>query len=78
VSGQNRTFWVASGGIFLANALYSLLQGYWLPGLLQVATAGMAAIAAACSPRLGGDTDSSRPAVRAPTDESEVSPDGRA
>lgn len=46
-SGQSPTFWIASGLIFSANALFSVIHGYWLLGVLQLVTAGMAALAAA-------------------------------
>jgi hypothetical protein len=46
VSGHHPKFWVASGLIFFANALFSIAQGYWLLGVLQMVTAGMAAVAA--------------------------------
>jgi hypothetical protein len=46
VSGQYPSFWVVSGFVFLANALFSVAEGYWLLGLLQIATAAMATIAA--------------------------------
>ncbi len=46
VSGQSPSFWIASGLIFFANALFSIVHGYWLLGALQMVTAGMAALAA--------------------------------
>jgi hypothetical protein len=45
-SGQSPTFWIASCLIFFANALFSIIHGYWLLGALQLVTAGMAALAA--------------------------------
>jgi hypothetical protein len=45
-SGQSPTFWVASGLVFFANALFSIIHGYWLLGALQLVTAVMAALAA--------------------------------
>ena len=49
MSGQYPVFWVASGLIFFANALFSIVQGYWLLGVLQLVTSGMAALAAVSS-----------------------------
>jgi hypothetical protein len=46
VSGQSPTFWAVSGLIFFANALFTIAHGYWLLGVLQLITAGMAALAA--------------------------------
>jgi hypothetical protein len=46
VSGQYPVFWAASGCIFFANALLSMAEGYWLLGILQIVTSGMALIAA--------------------------------
>lgn len=46
MSGHYPIFWVVSGLIFFANALFSIVQGYWLLGVLQLVTAGMAAFAA--------------------------------
>ena len=57
MSGQNRTFWMASGAVFLANALFSIVEGHWLPGVLQLVTAGTAGVAAICSRQLGRDPD---------------------
>ena len=42
-------FWLVSCLVFVANALYSLIQGYWLLGTLQAVTAGMAAVATVAS-----------------------------
>ncbi|HEY7071428.1 MAG TPA: hypothetical protein VH479_14975 [Acidimicrobiales bacterium] len=47
VTGQSPTFWVVSGLIFFANALFTIVHGYWLLGLLQLVTAATAALAAA-------------------------------
>jgi hypothetical protein len=49
MSDQYPIFWVVSGLIFFANALFSIAKGYWFLGFLQVITAGMAAVAAAHS-----------------------------
>lgn len=46
MSGQSPTFWAVSGLIFFANALFTIVHGYWLLGVLQLITAGMAALAA--------------------------------
>lgn len=49
VAGRYPIFWLVSCLVFLANALYSLLQGYWLLGSLQAVTAAMAAVATVVS-----------------------------
>jgi len=46
VTGQSPIFWVVSGLIFFANALFVALHGYWLLSVLQLVTAAMAALAA--------------------------------
>jgi hypothetical protein len=59
VSGQYPIFWLASGLIFFANALFSVAEGYWLLGLLQIVTAGMATIAATYSRHARPEPDNS-------------------
>jgi hypothetical protein len=59
VSGQYPIFWVASGLIFFVNALFSVAQGYWLLGILQIVTAGMATIAAIYSRHYRQEPDNS-------------------
>jgi hypothetical protein len=44
VSALSPLFWVVSGLIFFANALFSLSRGYWFLGLLQLVTAALAAV----------------------------------
>jgi hypothetical protein len=46
VGGQSPIFWVVSGLIFFANALFVAVHGYWLLSILQMVTAAMAALAA--------------------------------
>jgi hypothetical protein len=49
VAAQSPIFWVTSGLIFFANALFVAVHGYWLLSILQMVTAAMAALAAAQS-----------------------------
>ena len=44
MSALSPLFWVVSGLIFFANALFSLSRGYWFLGLLQLVTAALAAV----------------------------------
>jgi hypothetical protein len=46
VAAQSPIFWVTSGLVFFANALFAVVHGYWLLGILQMVTASMAALAA--------------------------------
>ena len=45
-AGQSPLFWVVSGLIFFANALFTIVHGYWLLGCLQLVTAATATLAA--------------------------------
>jgi hypothetical protein len=51
VSARSPHFWVVSGFIFFANALFSLSHGYWFLGLLQLVTAALAGVDALYSSR---------------------------
>jgi hypothetical protein len=51
VSAHSPTFWVVSGVIFFANALFTLSRGYWFLGLLQLVTAALAGVDAVYSSR---------------------------